>query len=145
MATVISFGERHIQLSNRHFSNLLEFTFASADVASLTSAEAQEVHRFEEGLESGQIFPGQCFEIEEDFPATDQQKLWARLFADTARAIFRREVGAQSNTCWQARAITQAMQLSDLFVHAAQHSEKGWYPQTKDQIERAGLSKSGAC
>ncbi|NSX56418.1 hypothetical protein [Parasulfitobacter algicola] len=139
MACLISFQDTHIQLSNRHFDTLLEFTLEICARSDLSGAELDEYRRIKDQWDQGLFWSGRGLTIEEDMPDIHQQKVWARMFADTARAIFLRQVGYQGNTCWQTRAIYQAIRVSDLFITAVRVGEKGWYPETQDQIESREL------
>lgn len=126
MSSPIWFDDRHLELSNRHFSNLMEFAIAAVDKVNLSDVDLREVERLEDEIESEAFWPGRGLTVEEDLPELSQKKLWARLFADCARAI------------------AQAMQASDLLVYAVHQQEAGWYPDTQDRAEFADRTAKGA-
>lgn len=144
MGCLVRYRDKFVQFSNRHFTTALGFCLEVGAAGPFEEGEQEEFLRIKTEFDESLFWNGRGITIEVDMPHVAQQKLWARLFADTARAVFLRKVGFQGNNCWQARCITQLMAISDLFVEAVRTSESGWYPQTADAVELSLLRAKGS-
>jgi len=133
MACQITFKDHWVQLNNRQFSNLIAFAIEVAQ-ASVVDSEVVYVDRMKR-MRDECLWPGRGIEIEEDFPDIPERKFWSRIFLDTSRAIFEREVGSHEHTYWQAQAIHQAHSTGLLFECAVRDSEPRWSADTIDRRE----------
>jgi len=122
-------------LSNRNFNNAITFAIETGRGIDLSTAESAMLHDFAKDVEEGAYWPGRSIEIETDFPELNEQKFWARLYLDTARAIFDGQVGSQTNRSWQTRMIFVTYSIAQQFISAVHEQERGWWPETKDRRE----------
>ena len=139
MACAISFGDQEVQLNNGQFSDLIDLVIAvargSASGPQEQSFVAHMVH-----LSEKEFWPGRGIRIESDFPGLEEQKFWARLFLDTARAIFDRRVGKHEFAYWQAERIWQACGTGKLFVEAVRTRDERWEADTHDARDFRSIS-----
>jgi len=135
MACFISFREESLRLNNRSFNNAITFAIETGRGESLSAAENAMLERVAKAVDDGEYWPGRDIELETDFPELEERKFWARLFFDTARAIFDEQVGSKTNKSWRTRMIYVTYSIAHLFVSAVHEHESGWWPNTKDKRE----------
>ncbi len=133
MTCEIIFNDRGIQLNNRQFENLINFTLEVAETSALNSETPYISHM--KKMRDECFFPGRGIAIEEDFPDVLERKFWSRMFFNTSRAIFERKVGVHEHTYWQAQAIYQAYSTGLLFELAVREFEPQWSAETIDRQE----------
>ena len=133
MACTIVFKKSVVWLNNMQFSRLI----ALALQAARRSSSADE-HKFVERMgqmESEEFWSGRGIDISADFPSVEERKFWARVFLDTARLVFDREVGKHEHHFWQAQTIHQAYGVGLLFQNAARQDDPDWRANTVDTRE----------
>ena len=113
MACQITFKERFVQLNNMQFGALIGFGIQVAE-RTARPEDAPLIARMKR-LNSEEFWPGRGFDILADFPDRAEQKFWCRVFFDTSRAIFDRQIGKHEHSFWQAQAIHQAQRHSVAF------------------------------
>lgn len=133
MACTIEYKQSVIRLNNAQFSSLIALALQVAS-QSATTDERVFVQRMEQ-RESMEFWPGRGIELESDFPDLAEREFWARVFLDTARAIFDRRVGEHQHQFWQAQAIHQAYSVGLLFQEAVREAKPAWSANTIDRVE----------
>jgi hypothetical protein len=133
MACQITFKDRFVQLNNMQFSRLIDFGIQIGE----RTAKTEESHFIARMKKSNneEFWPGRGFDISADFSAVDEQKFWCRVFFDTSRAIFDRQVGNHEHSFWQAQSIHQSHAAALLFQEAVREIEPQWTPDTLDYRE----------
>ena len=134
MACQISYKDRGLLLNNMQFARLIDFVIEVGRDSAGTESEKQYVARMVR-LNEEEFWPGRGIRIEDDFPDVEEQKFWARVFLDTARAIFDRRVGCHEHAFWQAQSIHQAYGTGLLFSDAVRDRVGSWFPDTIDHRE----------
>jgi hypothetical protein len=134
MACIIYYKDQQVSANNRQFYSLIEFAIEVGQKTATTDEERQIVDRMID-LRDKEFFPGRDLDIEEDFPDLNERKYWARVFLDTARAIFGREVGVHEYSFWQAQCIYQAYGVGLLFEQAVRSQDSHWMPNSTDRRE----------
>jgi len=127
MSSCISVGEQYIFVSNMRFATLRSFALEVAEATSRSEEErdwVQELRRWEDE----EWFNGTDFDMDERFPTVEEKKFWAAVFFDVADAVFRRELGNQTITTWQASAIGDAWIIARMLTTALQWEEHGGSP-----------------
>ncbi len=103
MACEIAFKAHEIPYNNMQFSSMMEFvTEVGEKMAS--GEESSMVARVKKMIEE-EFWSGRGIQIEDDFPNIEEQKFWARVFYDTAREIFERNIGVHDYLFWQSQRI----------------------------------------
>ncbi|WP_417386689.1 hypothetical protein [Gimesia sp.] len=133
MTCEISFEGRSIQMNHRQFSNVIQFTLELAESVAKSDEKEHVVHMSQ--LRDKEFWPGRGIQIENDFPKIIERKFWSKMFYDTARAVYNRDVGNHDHSYWQAQAIHQIYSTGQLFEYAVQQQEPGWYADTMDRAE----------
>ncbi|MEM6386470.1 MAG: hypothetical protein AAF718_09570 [Pseudomonadota bacterium] len=146
MTSPIRFKERQVQMNNRHFSNFLEFALQTADRLSKSAFEDGELTRMKCLRKRGEFWPGRGLQIEDDFTDPDQLKLWSRVSFETAQSVFLREVGAQTNSYWQAQMIYLAYAAGYLFLDAYRElsGDGRWFPDLRSSEEFRRVNAPGS-
>lgn len=143
MACIVTIGEENLQMNNRSFDNAITFAIETARSAELPDDEAAMLERFAEEVDSGAYWPGRGIDIAEDFPNIDEQKFWARIYIDTARAVMDGEVGSQTNDSWKPRMIYLTYAIGRMFATAVRLQQGSvWWPDTKDAREEKAYRAS---
>lgn len=132
MASYFFYKDKEVALNNRQFASLISLVLEIADVTAEDADEVQSVTRLKGLMEDGYFWPGRGVQIEDDFPDTEEQKFWARVFLDTARAVFDRRIGNHEHAFWQAQCIHQAYGAGLLFIEAVRSQEPRWLPESTD-------------
>jgi hypothetical protein len=130
MACQITFKELFVQLNNMQFGRLIDFGIQIAE-RTARPEDAPFIERMKR-LNKEEFWPGRGFDILTDFPDRTEQKFWCRVFFDTSRAIFDRQVGKHEHSFWQAQAIHQAHATALLFQEAVREGELQWSADTMD-------------
>jgi len=133
MACQITFNERFVQLNNMQFGCLIDFGIQIAE-RTARPEDAPFIERMKR-LNNEEFWPGRGFDIPADFPDRAEQKFWSRVFFDTSRAIFDRQVGKHEHSFWQAKAIHQAHATALLFQEVVREGEPQWSADTLDGRE----------
>jgi hypothetical protein len=134
MACQIAYGSNEVTMNNAQFSSLIDFVIQIGSSSASSDKERLFVGRMMR-LSDTEFWPGRGIRIEEDFPELDEKKFWARVFLDTARAIFDRRIGIHEHHFWQAQRIYQAYGSGRLFVEAVRSQERNWFPDSIDGQE----------
>jgi hypothetical protein len=134
MASQIAYKDNEVLTNNMQFSSLIDFVVQIGRETAKTTEEIHFVDRMIH-LRDNEFWPGRGIQIEEDFPDLGEQKFWARVFLDTARAIFDRRIGIHEHSFWQAQRIHQAYGSGQLFVQAVRDTERSWLPDSIDYKE----------
>lgn len=134
MASQIAYKEKEVPTNNMQFSSLIDLVIQQGRASLQNTTEERFVDRMCE-LQESEFWPGRGIQIEDDFPDTEEQKFWARVFLDTARAIFDRQIGIHDHSFWQAQRIWQAYGAGQLFVDAVRDCERRWLPDSRDYRE----------
>jgi hypothetical protein len=134
MSCRIVYREQYVPLNNAQFSRLIDLAI---DVGRGSSQDAQESQCVERMIQmrNETFWPGRGIDLEKDFPVLEEQKFWARVLLDTARAIFERRVGQHDHAFWQAQCIWQTYGAGILFQHAVRSKEPHWCADSIDQLE----------
>ncbi|MCE5229890.1 hypothetical protein LLG95_09875 [bacterium] len=80
-------------------------------------------------------FPGKDFHVEEEIPSIDERKFWARVFFDTMLAIYNRELGNATNTCWQTTAIGIIYIVARMITQSVRDVEPHWRPEPACRVD----------
>ncbi len=134
MACRIVYQEQFVPLNNVQFAQLIDMAIDVGRGSCKDSQEADFVERMLR-MRDGTFWPGRGFEIAKDFPVLEEQKFWARVLLDTARAIFDRRVGVHEHAFWQAQSIWQAYGTGMLFQDAVRRTEPRWSADSIDHLE----------
>ena len=134
MACRIAYKDRWVPLNNMQFARLIDFVIEVGRDSARTGSEDELVDRMAR-LNEEEFWPGRGIRIEEDFPELEEQKFWARVFLDTARAVFDRRVGSHEHAFWQAQSIHQTYGAGLLFIEAVRDQVGYWFPDTIDHRE----------
>ena len=134
MACRIVCGEQFVPLNNAQFSLLIDLAIEVGRGSSKDTGESQFVDRMIQ-MRDETFWPGRGIDLERDFPVLEEQKFWARVFLDTARAIFERRVGRHDQAFWQAQCIWQAYGTGILFQNAVRLKEPAWRADSIDNTE----------
>ena len=126
MAVNINYKTNNLGMSNRAFGILVEYGIEVAKQGA-TPEELQFIDTMRH--RHAQLF---YLDIAKDMPSVAEQKFWSRVFFDTARAIFERNVGSHEHSYWQAQAIYIAYSAAKFFQAVVQDGERGWEPTTID-------------
>lgn len=132
MACIVTFKDQCVLMNNRQFSNLICLSLEYS--GSVMGEENQYVARLTE-FNDKEFFPGRGMDIEEDFPEIDEQKFWSKTLFDTARAIFKRELGVHDHVYWQAQMIYVVYAVGLLFQDSVRQTEPDWCADTLDGSE----------
>lgn len=116
------------------FSSLIDFVIEIAGNSSPTSEEQVYLDRMIQ-MQENEFWPGRGIQIEDDFPDLEEQKYWARIFLDTARAIYDRRVGDHGYSFWQSQRIWQLYGVGQLFIEAVRACDNRWAPHSIDHDE----------
>jgi hypothetical protein len=133
MACAITYKNQSVQLNNMQFARLIDFSIQVAE-RTTQPEDCVFVERMKR-LNSEEFWPGRGFDIAADFPATDEQKFWCRVFFDTARSIVDRRVGNHEHSFWQAQAIHQAYGTALLFQQVVREANPDWRAPSLDYLE----------
>ena len=134
MASQIAYKGNEIPTNNMQFSRLIDFVIEIGRETAKNPEEIGHVERMIQ-LRDTEFWPGRGIQIEEDFPHLGEQKFWARVFLDAARAIFDRRLGVHEHCFWQAQCIHQSYGSGQLFVQAVRDHERSWMPDSTDYQE----------
>lgn len=132
MAGFIYFKNHQIIFNNSQFKSTITFVSKVAREMALES-EIKFVEKMEFNVEN--YWPGMCFDIETDFPELDEKKFWAKIFFETAREIFERNIGIQDYFFWQTQRIYQIYGAGKIFEKAVREVESNWMPNIRDYKE----------
>ena len=132
MAGFIFYKDHQIVFNNRQFDNTITFVSQVARKMAKES-EMDYVKKMEEHVEH--YWPGMCFDVETDFPDHEEKKFWARMFFETAREIFDRNIGVQDYSFWQTQRIYQIYGSGNVFQKAVREEEPTWTPDITDYRE----------
>jgi hypothetical protein len=141
MASCISYRDQFFHVSNQRFGSLINFALEIGGRSAVTEAEKSYVSTLRE--KSDAFYPGYDLAIEQEFPMRDERKFWARVFFDLAHLIFRREIGNQEITFWQASAVGDACLLGRMITRSVQEEEQAWHPQTLASVEADAFYQKG--
>ena len=132
MAGAITYKERRLQLNNMLFARLIDFGIAVA-----TKTVQPDEHPFLDRMTrfNDEFWPGRVIDIVTDFPNPAERKFWCRVFYDTSRAVFDRQVGEHEHSFWQAQTIHLAYATALLFREAVRETEPQWSANSIDQRE----------
>src|SRR4051794_40126928 len=94
MACEISYKNLEVPTNNSQFFGLIEFAIEIGGQSARAPRETSFVDRMAHMHET-EFWSGSGIQIEKDFSDIEEQKFWARVFLDTARAIVDRRIGRQ--------------------------------------------------
>jgi hypothetical protein len=134
MACTIAYGNQSVPLNNHQFGRLIDLAIDVGRVPRTDARENQFVDRMIR-MQNETFWPGRGIDLERDFPVLEEQKFWARVFLDTARAVFERRVGIHDQAFWQAQCIWQAYGTGILFQNAVRSKEPAWRADSIDNTE----------
>ncbi len=134
MACRIVYQQQHVPLNNVQFAQLIELAVEVGRGSCKDAREREFVARMLR-MRDETFWPGRGIDIEKDFPELEEQKFWARVLLDTARAVFDRRVGVHDHTYWQAQCIWQAYGAGMLFQDAVRGTESRWCADSVDHLE----------
>jgi hypothetical protein len=123
MASDISYKDERFWVSNQRLSTLIDFALEVGGRTGLASAEKASVERLRKEDESGQLFPGCSFDLDERFPTVEEKIFWARVFSEVAQDIFLRRLGNHEIDTWQASAICDAKLIARMLEDAVRNAE----------------------
>ena len=134
MTSEIFYKDKWVPLNNTQFAGLIDLVVEVGCGTATTPADKDFAARMVR-LKKEKFWPGRGIRIEEDFPDLEEQKFWARVFLDTARAVFDRRVGRHEHAFWQTLCIYQAYATGRLFIEAVRDRVGYWFPDTIDGRE----------
>jgi len=123
MSSDISYKGELFWVSNQRLSTLVDCAIeVGADIADGPEAAAF-VGRLREEEQSGVLFPGCNFDLDERFPTLAAKKFWARAFREVGQRIFLRRWGNHDIDSWQASAICDAELIARMLTEAVRSTE----------------------
>lgn len=132
MSSPFIHGEQHVRVNNRIFGNLVAWSIEVGRNTACNAEESAEVERIATMEANHELWNGRGFDLDADFPTTAQRELWARIYLDVARGIFKHELGCHDQDYWQAQYIWAAYSVGRLFRDAAQRDGKHFIPASLD-------------
>ena len=115
----------HLRIQNREARGLIEFAIDTARSYEVAASDDAEIRRVSDWYEA-EFWDGMQVNFAELFPDIASRRFWCRAFFDTARRVFRRELGNRDVSFWQARYLCNAGILGRMLLQAAKDIDPEW-------------------
>ena len=132
MSSSISYKDDCLWISNMGFRTVFDFAI---EVGRKTVCSPEQINFVDElERQSEEVFySGIHVDLAEQFPDLAEKKFWCRVFFDTARAVFMREIGNQEIDFWQTDKIYLLQYVARMLLKAVEDAMNArWSPTTKD-------------
>ncbi|MEM8505555.1 MAG: hypothetical protein AAF716_20680, partial [Cyanobacteria bacterium P01_D01_bin.1] len=139
MASDISIDDQYLWVANRRLSMLVDFALEIADQLAKSDTELAYVAELR-NWDKTEHCNGCGFSLDERFPTVEHKKFWARVFFDTARAVFDRKLGNQDIAFWQCSTIGDCYVVGRMLCYGVRRdSGSSWFPETINASEHTAF------
>jgi len=133
MSSDITYKSQSLWISNQRLRSLVSFALEVGDETANGPEETGLVERLRHEDESGLLFPGCSFDLEQRFPSVRAKRFWVSVFYEIAQRIFLRRLGNHEIDTWQASAICDAQSVGRMLTQAIRESERVVQRQEDEQ------------